>query len=113
MGKKGRTTKSTKPARRKSARRSWLDAKNQSPVIAQEARRLGSFMEAMADGVIDEDEVRAQEKRVVDLMRQIEPQLDDAVHEKMTRLLCELTAYDTMQFLHAMHRNRRPTKFRG
>ena len=46
-------------------------------------------------------------------MQEIEPQLDDALHEKITRLLCEMTAYNLMQMLHAMQQARPKTEFRG
>ena len=48
----------------------------------------------MADGVVDANEVTDQEQRVVNLMKEIEPKLDDKMHEQVTRLLCELTAFD-------------------
>ncbi len=104
--------KAAKPAARK-GRLSWLDAKAEHPQIEQYARQLRSFMQALADGVVDESEVAAQEKRLVTLMKEIEPRLDDDLHGKVTRLLCELTAYDLMQVLHSMHAARPKTAFRG
>lgn len=56
----------------------------------------------MEDGKIDESELDEQEQRLVGLMQEIEPQLDDALHERVTELLCELTAYDLMQTLHSI-----------
>jgi hypothetical protein len=47
----------------------------------------------------------------VDLMKEVEPLLDNALHEKVTRLLCELTAYDLMQTLNLMRPPAR--RFRG
>ncbi len=91
----------------------WLDEAAQKPVIEQYARQLGSFMEAMADGVIETDELRMQEDRLVQLMKAVEPQLDDGLHAQVTRLLCELTAYDLMQVLHAMHEARPKAEFQG
>jgi hypothetical protein len=82
-------------------------------LIEQYARQLDSFLETMADGRVDTSEIQAQEARLVALMREVEPQLDDALHEKVTRLLCELTAYDLMQMLHAMQEARPKTAFRG
>ncbi len=91
----------------KPARASWLDAKAQHPQIEQQARQLDTFIQAMADGKIDDAELKQQEARLVALMKEIEPQLDDALHEKVTRLLCELTAYDLMQMLHTMQQARK------
>lgn len=92
---------------------SWLDANSHKPLIDQYARKLTSFMEAVADGRIEESELAAQEKRLVRLMKEIEPQLSDALHEKITRLLCELTAYDLMQMLHSMQEHRPQATFQG
>jgi len=94
------------------ARQSWLDEAG-APVIDQYARQLGTFLEAVADGRIDDAELRAQEGRVVALMREIEPKLDDALHDKVTKLLCELAAYDVMQMLHGVTAQRPKTKFKG
>src|SRR5262249_32365345 len=92
---------------------SRFDEATHAPLIEQSARELDSFIETMADGRVDAAELQAQESRLVALMQEIEPQLDDALHEKITRLLCEMTAYNLMQMLHAMHQARPKTKFRG
>lgn len=67
----------------------------------------------MADGKIEAHELRDQEARLVALMKEVEPLLDDTLHEKVTRLLCELTAYDLMQMTFAMQQARPKTAFRG
>ncbi len=91
-------------------RKSWLDDKTQEPLIDEYAQQLSSFVDAMADGRVDAGEVQRQEERLVSLMKEIEPQLDDAMHEKVTRLLCELSAYNLMQFLHSIHEARPATR---
>ena len=112
--KSGTSKAASSPARAKSgARLRWLDDKSGAPMIERYARQLGSFLETMADGVVDESEVKAQETRIVNIMKEVEPLLDDALHAKMTQLLCELTAYDIMQILHSMHKARPKVKFRG
>jgi chemotaxis protein histidine kinase CheA len=105
----------TKPKAKETApkRKSWFDAKSKHPLIEEYARQLDSFAQAMADGKIEDAELSDQEARLIDLMRELEPQLDDALHEKITRLLCELTAYDLMQMLHTMQQARPKTVFRG
>jgi hypothetical protein len=95
------------------ARRSWLDDAAQTTLIDDYARDLGSFIDAMADGVVDEDELARQEARVVELMREIEPQLDDAMHEQLTKLLCETSAFSIMQVLHSLYEARPKTQFQG
>ena len=87
------------------ARQSWLDEK-QSPQIDQYARHLGSFIDALADGKIDRAELSTQEKKVAELMKEMEPKLDDATHAKVTQLLCELTAYNIMRLLHELQAER-------
>jgi hypothetical protein len=113
--KKKAAAKVAAPAKRSTGgkRMSWLDAKKGTPQIEQYARQLTSFLEAMADGIIEESEVKAQEQRLVELMREVEPQLDDDLHERVTQLLCELTAYDLMQVMSAMHAARPKSRFRG
>ena len=98
---------------KKSGRTSWFDEESQMPLIEHYARQLDSFIQTMADGKVEESELRDQETRLINLMKEIEPQLDDALHEKVTRLLCELTAYDLMQMLHTMQQARPKTAFRG
>ena len=95
------------------ARKSWLDDKAQTTLIDDYARDLSSFVDAMTDGVVDANEVAAQEKRVVALMQELEPQLDDAKHEQVTKLLCELSAFTVMQVLHSLYEARPKTRFQG
>ena len=94
-------------------RNSWLDDETQTPLIDTYAQQLSSFIDALADGKVDEAEVRAQEERVVALMKEVEPQLDDTMHAGVTQLLCELTAYNMMQMLQTMHAARPKTQFQG
>ena len=91
----------------------WFDESTETPIIAEEARRLDSFLAAVADGRVDNREVQEQEARLVALMKEIEPQLEPAMHDKITQLLCELTAYDMMQVMNMMQAARPTTKFRG
>lgn len=91
----------------------WFDEASEQSLIAEQAKRLDSFLTAMADGTVDASEVQAQEARLVKLMKEVEPQLSGELHAKVTQLLCELTAYDVMQLLHTMHEARPKTAFRG
>jgi hypothetical protein len=106
----------TKPAAKKAttaAKSTWLDAESHQPAIEKFARRLKPFVEAMADGKIDEAELKAQEGRLVKLMKEVEPALPSELHAKVTQLLYELTAYDMMQILHQMEQARPKTVFQG
>ncbi len=94
-------------------RLSWLDATGTAPQIDTYARRLRTFLAALADGVVDDSEMESQERRLVKLMKEIEPQLNASLHARVTELLCELTAYDIMRLLHTMHAARPRGVFRG
>ncbi|MEY3206584.1 MAG: hypothetical protein RLZZ21_2915 [Planctomycetota bacterium] len=91
----------------------WFDDASDAPMLAEYARKLDSFLDAVADGRIDSKELDAQEKRVVDLMKQVDPLLSPEAHELVTQLLCEVTAYDLMNAMHMAGKARPKTKFRG
>jgi hypothetical protein len=67
----------------------------------------------MADGKIEASEIKAQEARLVKLMQQVEPQLDERLHGQVTELMCELTVYDFMQAMFSMQEARPKTVFHG
>ena len=91
----------------------WLDDSTEAPLIGDYAHRLSGFMEAMADGKIEAHELKDQEARLVALMKKVEPELNDKLHEQVTHLLCELTAYNIMHTLHELASARPKTKFQG
>jgi hypothetical protein len=101
---------SAQPAKPASA---WFNEASHTPIIAEKARRTESFVAAMADGKIDEPEIKAQEDRLVRLMQEIEPQLTPRLHDQVTELLCELTVYDFMQAMHSVEQARPKSVFRG
>lgn len=82
----------------------WFDEDSHKPLIDKYARKMTAFLDAMADGKIDDAEVAAQEKRLVKAMRDVEGDLNADLHSRVTRLLCELSAYDLMQTLNTMAR---------
>ena len=94
-------------------RQSWLDDSLQTPLIDGYVQKLGTFVDAMADSHVDDAELQAQEKRLVNLMKEIEPTLNDAQHSQVTKLLCELTAYNVMQTLNSLQVARPKSVFRG
>lgn len=96
-----------------SAKSQWFDEVSNTSLIDEQAQKLGPFLTAMADGQIDAAEVKAQEDRLVAIMREVEPLLSEAQHAKVTQLLVELTAYDLMQVLHTIHAARPKTRFVG
>jgi len=94
------------------ARSSWIDPDTNEPLIDDYARKLEAFVQAFGDGIITKQEISDQEARLIDVMKEVEPSLDDETHAKVTKLLCELTAYDIMQFVFEMQQSR-ATMFRG
>jgi hypothetical protein len=94
------------------AKQSWLD-ENAHPLIDTYVQKLGSFVEAMADGRIDDGELTDQEQRLVASLKEVEPTLNEAQHAQVTKLLCELTAYNVMQTLNSLQSSRPKTTFRG
>ncbi len=107
MAKKAKTPET--PA----GRLSWFDKKTSKPLIDGYARTLESFVTTMADGKVEPKELETQEKRIIDLMKEVEPLLNDDLHGRVTKLLCELTAYDIMQMLFTLQASRPKTPFRG
>ena len=89
----------------------WFDAAGQKPLINEYAQRLQPFIDSMADGRIDDGELQAQEGRLIASMKEVEPLLGAALHNKVTRLLCEMAAYDLMQALHTVQEARSRTVF--
>ena len=95
------------------AKTPWFDDKTETPLLAEYARKLDSFCDAVADGRVTTGELEEQEKRLVGIMKELEPLLSPEAHEKVTQLLCEVTAYDMMQAMYLAGHARSKTVFRG
>jgi len=83
-------------------RASWLDDKAEHPLIHEEIQKLDAFTSALADGLVTAQELRGQEERLIAAMRDVEDELSDAQHAKVTRVLIEMTAYNVMRLLHEL-----------
>ena len=94
------------------ARTSWFDD-SELPIIDEQVQKLESFTQAMADGVVEKRELEQQQNSLVAAMKAVEPSLDDAQHEKVTRLLVELSAYNVMRLLHELQTLRVQKTFVG
>jgi hypothetical protein len=88
------------------ARTSWFDEKAEYPIIQEEVNKLQSFTSAMADGIIEKKELDAQEQRLVAALRRLEPELNDDLHDKVTAVMVEMSAYNIMRLLHELHAER-------
>jgi hypothetical protein len=93
------------------AKTSWFDDKATHPLIQEQAAKLESFTNAMADGVISKQELGAQEQRLVAAMKAAEAVLNDDQHGKVTTLLVELSAYNIMRLLHELQTERAKMAF--
>ena len=88
------------------ARRSWFETMTDdasqgaagvhSSPFAGSIERLESWQRAIEDGIIEPHEVAEQKDRVLALLRELEPMLDDAQHEKVTRVLEEWAVLQAM-----------------
>jgi len=76
-------------------RRAWFATDGAMPFTGSVAR-LESWQRAIEDGVIEPHEVTEQTARVVALLRVLEPMLDDAQHEQVTRVLEEWSVLQAM-----------------
>jgi hypothetical protein len=85
---------------------SWFDETTNMPVIDEQVHKLSTFVDAMADGVIDDAELEKQQSSVVSAMKAVEGTLDDKQHANVTRLMIELSAYNIMRLLHELHQTR-------
>jgi len=85
----------------------WFDEKTQVPVIDEQVEKLSAFVDAMADGVINDAELEKQQSSVIEAMKAVEAELSDEQHAKVTRLLVELSAYNIMRLLHELQLTRR------
>ncbi len=86
------------------ARRSWFETSEgaasdeggfPSP-FSGSIERLESWQRAIEDGIIEPHEVAEQKERLIALLRELEPMLDDAQHEKVTRVLEEWAVLQAM-----------------
>jgi len=84
------------------ARVNWMDDDTNLPLIDAQVQKLERFTNALADGFIDEQELKAQQEALLAAMHAVEPELSDELHAKVTTLLVELTAFNTLTFLHGL-----------
>jgi predicted transcriptional regulator len=88
------------------ARISWFDDKAEHEAIQERVSKLDSFTSALADGVVSRQELSSQEQRLVSAMKNVEAELNDDLHAKVTTVLVELTAYNVMRLLHELQSER-------
>jgi hypothetical protein len=84
------------------ANTSWFDERAEHPTLHERVEKLESFTQAMADGIVDQEELKAQEQRLISAMQGLEPKLSPELHAQVTGVLIELTAYNVMRLLHEL-----------
>ena len=88
------------------ARTGWFDDKAEHPMIQEQVTKLDWFTSALADGVVSKRELLGQEQRLAEAMNNVESELSEELHAKVTTLLVELTAYNVMRLLHELQAER-------
>jgi hypothetical protein len=93
------------------ARTSWFDKDASHPMVHEQVEKLESFTSALADGVVEKNELGAQEQRLAAAMKRLEPKLTDDLHAEVTEVMVELTAYNVMRLLHELQAERARQSF--
>ena len=92
------------------ARTGWFDAESNEANFGEYVEQMESWQAAMADGVIEPEEIQAQAQRVADMLRALESKLEDEIHEELTRIFYELAVLYGMQQLVAIEATARGGK---
>ena len=92
-------------------RASWFDEKTDYPIIHDQVQKLQTFTDALADGIVEKRELAEQEQRLVAAMKELEPALSDDLHQKVTKVLVETSAYNIMRLLHELQAERARAAF--
>ena len=95
------------------ARTRWIDEDGDDVLIDDYAKEMDQFVDAFADGKIDDSELSGMESRLKKSLEEVDGMLSDEQHAAVTKLLCELTAYTIMDYTHTLQAARPKTKFRG
>lgn len=84
------------------ARTSWFDSGSNELNFSEYVDKMESWQAALADGVIQPEELQQQAERVSTMLRALEPKLGDELHEELTQLFYELAVLYGMQQLVAL-----------
>ncbi|MBC7249993.1 MAG: hypothetical protein H5T62_06880 [Anaerolineae bacterium] len=71
------------------ARKSWFDPESNEIMFSKYIEQMESWQEALADGVVEPEEVKQQAERVAEMLRALEPKLSDELHEELTQIFYE------------------------
>lgn len=71
------------------ARKSWFDPESNEIMFSKYIEQMESWQAALADGVVEPEEVQQQAQRVSEMLRALEPKLNDELHEELTQIFYE------------------------
>lgn len=81
------------------ARKSWFDPESNELMFSQYLEQMESWQRALADGVVEPEEVQQQAEKVSEMLRALEPRLSDELHEELTQVLYEWAVLQGMERL--------------
>ncbi len=79
------------------ARASWFSDEGDEHVFQAYLERIGMWEHALKEGDVCLEDIRAQARRVADLMYQVERRLNEDQRALVTQLLVELTVLHALQ----------------
>ncbi|MCR4407843.1 MAG: hypothetical protein NUW24_13145 [Anaerolineae bacterium] len=71
------------------ARKSWFDPESNEMMFSKYMEQMESWQAALADGVVEPEEVRQQAQKVAEMLRALESKLSDELHEELTNIFYE------------------------
>jgi len=81
------------------SRKSWFDPESNEAMFSEYLEQMDSWQQALADGVIEPEELKAQATKVSNMLRELEPKLSDALHQEITQVLYEWSVLQAMDRL--------------
>lgn len=81
------------------ARESWFDPESNELMFSKYMEQMESWQKALADGMVEPQEVRQQAEKVAEMLRALEPKLSDELHETLTQIFYEWAVLQGMERL--------------
>ena len=75
----------------------WFDQATGALHLVEYIQRLDSWKQAVADGQITPDEIQQQAERVIQLLKTVQPLLNEAQKAQITRIFYEMAVLQAMQ----------------
>jgi hypothetical protein len=80
-----------------SSRISWFDQEKGPLYLSEYFQRMDSWQQAIADNKITPEEIRDQASRVIALLKEVEPLVNETEHQVITETLYEMAVLQAMQ----------------